>query len=98
MTLEALAVIVVDTAERVGVEFMAVGASGDGAFGVQRSTKDVDLLVPLDVAGGASALAEALAPSVEFDRPVQFDRLPWGGRIVGRSRSVPPFKVELSFL
>ena len=31
MTLEALAVIVVDTAERVGVEFMAVGASGDGA-------------------------------------------------------------------
>ena len=95
MTLEALAVIVVDTAERVGVEFMAVGASGDGASGVPRSTKDVDLLVSLNVAGGVGALAEALSPWVEFDRQVQFDTLTWGGRIVGRSRSVPPFKVEL---
>lgn len=95
MTIEALAVLVIDTAERIGVDFMAVGAIAAGAYGVPRSTKDVDVLVAVNVAGGVDALARALTPSIEFDPQVVFDTLTWGRRLVGTSRSTPPFKVEL---
>ena len=44
MTLEALAVKVIEAAESAGVDFMAVGAMAAGAYGVPRSTRDVDLL------------------------------------------------------
>jgi hypothetical protein len=47
MTLEALAVKVIEAAEAVRVDFMAVGAIAAGAYGVPRSTRDVDVLAPL---------------------------------------------------
>ena len=95
MTIEELAVLVFDTAERIGVEFMAVGAFAAGAYGVPRSTRDVDILVSVSVVGGVEALIDSLAPAVEFDRQVVFDTLTWGRRLVGKTRSAPPFKVEL---
>ena len=91
MTIEALAVLMIDTAERIGVDFMAVGAIAAGACGVPRSAKDVEV----NVAGGVDALARALAPSIGFGPQVVFDTLTWGRRLVGSIRSTPPFKVEL---
>ncbi len=95
MTLEALAVRVVEAAEAAGVAFMAVGAIAAGAYGVPRSTRDVDLLVAANVEGGINAVIAKLEPFAAFDAQVVFDTLTWGRRHVGQSRSSPPFKVEL---
>lgn len=95
MTLEDLAVHVLETAEQLGIEFMAVGAIAAGAYGIPRSTKDVDLLVSVEVPGNVEHLIEKLTPWVEFDPQVVFDTITWGRRHVGRHRGTPPFKVEL---
>ena len=95
MTLEALAIRVIEAAESAGVEFMAVGALAAGAYGVPRSTRDVDLLVSVKLDGGVAAMIARLDPVAQFDAQVVFDTLTWGRRHVGQSRSAPPFKVEL---
>jgi hypothetical protein len=95
MTLEALAVKVIEAAESAGVDFMAVGAIAAGAYGVPRSTRDVDLLVSIQRTDAVSAVIAKLDPIVEFKAQVVFDTLTWGRRHVGQSRSLPPFKVEL---
>ena len=38
---------------------------------------------------------DSLSSVVEFDRQVVFDTLTWGRRLVGKTRSAPPYKVEL---
>ena len=95
MTLEALAVKVVEAAEAAGVDFMAVGAIAAGAYGVPRSTRDVDLLVAVNVESGVGALIKHLEPIVAFDHQVVFNTLTWGRRHVGQCRDERPFKVEL---
>lgn len=95
MTLESLAIAVVETTEAAAVDFMLVGAIAAGAYGVPRSTKDVDLLVAVNVAGGVDKVIQSLSSLVEFEPQVVFDTLTWGRRHVGQSRSTPPFKVEL---
>lgn len=95
MKLEELAVHVIEAAEEAGVEFMAVGAIAAGAYGVPRSTRDVDLLVSVKIPGNVIALIRRLGSLVTFDGQVTFDTLTWGKRHVGRSNSTPPFKVEL---
>ena len=95
MTLESLAIKVVEAAESCGADFMVVGAVAAGAYGVPRSTRDVDLLISIKREGAVSAVIEKLAPIVEFSAQVVFDTLTWGRRHVGQSRSMPPFKVEL---
>jgi hypothetical protein len=95
MKLEELAVKVIQAAEAAGAEFMAVGAIAAGAYGVPRSTRDVDLLVGISVGGGINGIIAKLQGDVEFDPQVVFDTLTWGRRHVGRSRFDPPYKVEL---
>lgn len=95
MTLETLATTVIEAAEATGVEFMVVGAMAAGAYGVPRSTRDVDLLVAVNVEGGLASVMARLDSIVTFDTQVVFDTLTWGRRHVGHSRSAPPFKVEL---
>ena len=95
MKLEELAVKVIEAAEASGAEFMAVGAVAAGAYGVPRSTRDVDVLVAVNVGGGINGVIAELRADVEFDPQVVFDTLTWGRRHVGRSRYDPPFKVEL---
>lgn len=95
MKLEELAIHVIEAAEALGVEFMAVGAIAAGAYGIPRSTRDVDVLVSVRVPGSVEALVARLDPQVEFDPQVVFDTITWGRRHVGRSRGTPPFKVEL---
>jgi hypothetical protein len=93
--LEELAVRVLEAAEEAQVEFMAVGAIAAGAYGVPRSTRDVDLLVSMQLPGNVTALIRRLSSFVCFDAQVTFDTLTWGRRHVGTSATYPPFKVEL---
>jgi hypothetical protein len=95
MRLEELAVRVLEAAEVENVEFMAVGAIAAGAYGVPRSTRDVDLLVSVKIPGNVAALMRRLSSFVDFDPQVTFDTLIWGRRHVGTSKTSPPFKVEL---
>ena len=78
MKLEELAVRVLDAAEAQNVEFMAVGAIAAGAYGVPRSTRDVDLLVSVKIPGNVDALVRRLSTFVTFDPQVTFDTLTWG--------------------
>jgi hypothetical protein len=93
--LEELAVRVIEAAEAEGVDFMAVGAIAAGAYGVPRSTRDVDLLVNIEIPANVAALIRRLSEFVIFDAQVSFDTLTWGKRHVATSQSSPPFKVEL---
>ncbi len=95
MKLEELAIHVIEAAEATGVDFMAVGAIAAGAYGVPRSTRDVDVLVSMELPDGVTEIVQRLAPFVVFDPQVTFDTLTWGRRHVGQTRSAPPFKVEL---
>lgn len=95
MTLEELAIKVVEAAEAARIDFMAVGAIAAGAYGVPRSTRDVDVLVALNVEGGINAIIRSLEPHVVFDPQVVFDTLTWGRRHAGQCLAGPPFKVEL---
>ncbi|MFT3991365.1 MAG: hypothetical protein QM680_08130 [Luteolibacter sp.] len=95
MNLEALAIQVLDAVEATGVPFMAVGAIAAGAYGVPRSTRDVDLLVALHTGGGILAVMKSLAPFLNFDPQAQFDTLTWGRRQVGTTLTQPHMKVEL---
>ena len=60
MTLETLAMAVVEAVESAGVEFMVVGAMAAGAYGVPRSTRDLDLLVSVNVEGGLASVMARL--------------------------------------
>jgi len=93
--LEELAVRVVKAAEAEGVDFMEVGAIAAGAYGVPRSTRDVDLLVSIETPANVAALIRRLAEFVTFDAQVSVDTPTWGKRHLGTSQSSPPFKVEL---
>jgi hypothetical protein len=95
MNLEQLATAVLEVTEATGVPFMAVGAIAAGAYGIPRSTRDVDLLVAVHVGGGVAAVMKALEPLLDFDPQCQFDTLTWGRRHVGVTRSKPSLKVEL---
>jgi len=95
MTVEALAVLVVDACEAEGVEHMVTGAFAFSFYGIPRSTKDVDVV--LNVAGGRGlgGVVSHLKAVVEFDPQIQFDTLTWGRRLVGKAIEPPAFKVEL---
>jgi hypothetical protein len=95
MKLEELALRVIEAAEAENIEFMTVGAIAAGAYGVPRSTRDVDLLVGVHSPGNIDRLIRRLSEFVTFDPQVTFDTLTWGARHVGVSNSSPPFKVEL---
>jgi hypothetical protein len=94
MTLDELTVEVLRATEATGVPFMVVGALAAGAYGVPRSTRDLDLLVSVEVEGSRQALLGALEHLLEFDAQPQFDTLTWGTRVVGTTKSEPRLNVE----
>ena len=95
MTIEELAVLVINACDAEGVEHMVTGAFATSVYGIPRSTRDVDVV--LNMAGGdpIRRVATRLAALVEFEPQVQFDTLTWGKRVVGVARQAPPVKVEL---
>jgi hypothetical protein len=95
MTLGELASSIFETAESIGVPHMAVGAIPAGTYGIPRATKDIDLLVSVDLKNGIHQLIAGLSEIIEFGTQCQFDTLTWGRRYVGVTRKPPLFKVEL---
>lgn len=95
MNLVELAEAIFEKADSLGVPYMAVGAIPAGTYGIPRATKDIDLLVSIDVSNGVFQLIAALSDLIEFEPQCQFDTITWGKRHVGVSRTPPPFKVEL---
>ena len=95
MNLGNLAIAIFQKAESLGVPHMAVGAIAAGTYGIPRATKDIDLLVSIDIKNGIHQLIAGLSEIIEFESQCQFDTITWGKRHVGVSRSAPPYKVEL---
>lgn len=86
MTLQELALKVLEATESAGLEFMIVGAIAAGTYGVPRSTKDVDFLIAVKRPSDLETVMASLGPIVEFDQQVVFDTLTWGRRHVGTAR------------
>ena len=95
MTVEDLAKLVITACEAESLDYMMTGAFAFGYYGIPRSTKDVDLVVSMDVSDALTRIISRLAPDVEFGSLVQFDTLTWGRRHIGRARANPPLQVEL---
>lgn len=95
MNLEEVAGQVLGKIDSTGVPYMLVGALAAGAYGVPRSTRDVDFLVPVSLGGGVPAIMAALGDLLEFDGQVVFDTITWGRRHVGKTFTQPTIKIEL---
>ncbi len=95
MTVEALALLVIEACEAEGVEHMLTGAFATNLYGIPRATKDVDVVLSMAGSDPVARVALRLDPQVAFDPQVQFDTLTWGKRLVGTVREGPPVKVEL---
>lgn len=95
MKLIDLAILVIEAAESEKVDFMTVGAIAAGTYGIPRSTRDIDLLVSIQVPDSIPRLMDRLSPVVNFDQQATFDTLTWGTRYAGVFSGTPPFKVEL---
>lgn len=95
MNLGELAIAIFEKAESLGVPHMAVGAIAAGTYGIPRATKDIDLLVSIDIKNGVHQLIAGLSEIIEFESQCQFDTITWGKRHIGVSRSATPYKVEL---
>lgn len=78
MTLQELAIKVLEATESIGLDFMIVGAVAAGAYGVPRSTKDVDLLVAVSQPSMLQDMMASLDCIAEFDQQVVFDTLTRG--------------------
>ncbi len=95
MNLARLAIAIFEKAESLGVPHMAVGAIAAGTYGIPRATKDIDLLVSVDLQNGIHQLIRGLKEIIDFEDQCQFDTITWGRRHIGTSKSSPPYKVEL---
>lgn len=95
MKVEDLAVAVIEACEAEGVEHMLTGAFATSAYGIPRSTKDVDVVLSVASSDSIASVSRRLEPIVTFDPQVQFDTLTWGKRLVGVAKEPPPLKVEL---
>jgi hypothetical protein len=82
MKVEELAAIVVTACEAEKVDHMVTGAFAVGFYGIPRSTKDVDLVIGVEIGSDAiERIISRLDPDVEFGTQVQFDTLTWGGPV-----------------
>ena len=95
MTIDDLAILVVDACEQEEVAYMMTGAFAFGVHAVPRGTKDIDVVIEIDEPTVISRVIGRLSHEVEFGEQVQFDTLTWGKRHIGRAREAPQLQVEL---
>lgn len=95
MTIEQLALKVVEACEAVGSDHMVTGAFAYNFYGIPRSTKDFDVVVDVKEKKMIGEIILQLDSDIEFGGQVQFDTLTWGRRHIGRARSGPSYQVEL---
>lgn len=95
MTIEELAVAVIDACDDAGIAHMLTGAFAVSFYGVPRSTRDVDVVVGVDGGNPTLKLIRQLDGVVRFDPQIHFDTLTWGHRQVGTTATDPPLQVEV---
>lgn len=95
MTIEQLALRVVQACETAGVEHMVTGAFAFNFYGIPRSTKDFDVVVDVRGRQAIAQIIRLLDDIVEFGDQLQFDTRTWGRRHIGRAKHGPIFQVEL---
>lgn len=95
MNLYQLAARVIEAIEAEKIPYMLVGALSTSVFGVPRSTKDVDVVLHLESRDPLAALERRLEDTVAFDRQVTFETLTGSHRHILKSKTRPPFIVEL---
>jgi hypothetical protein len=95
MTIEQLALRVVQACETAGVDHMVTGAFAYNYYGIPRSTKDFDVVVDVKGQQAIDQIISLLDDMVEFGDQIQFDTLTWGRRHIGRAKHGPVFQVAL---
>lgn len=96
MTVEQLAIRVIEACERQSMDHMLTGAFAYNCYGIPRATKDVDIVVDVSSApGGIKPLIAELEPEIEFGGQVQFDTLTWGRRHIGNPVGNSLVRIEL---
>ncbi len=94
MRLEEAAAAIIATLDAAGVPFMVVGALSTNAYGIPRSTKDVDIVIQLDCAADLQGIVDRLPPGFHLDPQVTFETLTGNVRHVVRIQGTP-FVIEL---
>jgi len=95
MTVEELAIKVIDACKAENTEHMLTGAFAFNYYAIPRSTKDVAIVVDVTVSGKIGRLIARLEPEIEFRGQVQFDTLTWGKRHIGKPSKNSTLEVEL---
>lgn len=95
MTIEQIALHVIQACETAGVAHMVTGAFAYNYYGIPRSTKDFDVVVDVRSSSSISDVIRLLENEIDFGEQVQFDTLTWGRRHIGRAKIGPVFQVEL---
>jgi hypothetical protein len=96
MTPQEAVLAVIAALDACGLPYMLVGSFTTNAYGVERSTKDVDLLVEF---GDASILdlARHLPPAIRIDPQLSFETVTMTRRYVADVEGTP-FQVEFFLL
>jgi hypothetical protein len=96
MTLRDVVLAAIDALDACGFPYMLVGSFSTNAYGIERSTKDVDLVVEL---GDASILrvARHLPPSIRLDPQLTFETVTMTRRYIARIEGTP-FEIEFFLL
>jgi hypothetical protein len=96
MSSEQIAVAIVRALEAENIPYMLVGSFSTNAYGIPRSTKDIDLVVELE-GGAIRKLSERLGPDFKLDPQMTFESVTMTVRhiieVIGSS-----FQVEIFHL
>ena len=87
---------VIRALDQVQIPYMVVGSFSSNVYGVERNTKDVDLVLQLE-AQAVAPLVSALGPDFSFDPQLGFETVTMTQRYIASHRD-PTFKVELFML
>jgi hypothetical protein len=95
ITVEHLANLAISACEAIQAPYMLTGALAYNYYAIPRSTKDVDIVVNINVPGTMSKIISLLEPAIAFSPQVQFDTITWGRRHIGRPPEDTGLSVEL---
>lgn len=95
MKVEALASLVVQAIDHVGIDYILVGSFSSGYYGIPRATKDVDIVISIQSQDPVHTLEKRLKGVVTFDPQITFETITGSRRQILTSVGRPPTKVEL---
>ncbi len=95
MDLFQLAVRMVEALEAEHIPHLVTGAIAVGVYGIPRGTNDIDIVVALETLEPLNRLERRLVDVVTFDPQVTFETITGSLRHIVKSRTRPPFTIEL---